>query len=356
MTPGGGRPASVPSGVEGADVRRPAKWRKIWLAGAATAFALLLTEGALAFLLPQPIHDIYVSDPVRGHRLERDAVRRVRTREYRTEIRTNSLGIRDRDLGAKRPGERRVLCLGDSFTHGAQVAAGETFVEVLESSLRADDGDWEAVNAGIPGYETAHERVFLHNDLWPLRPDVVLVCFFQNDVVRQRVAADGDTLRFVDDQGAFLPAARWDGRIRNWLCSRSHLYYLVWRAARDARLPDRAGAPEEADETSWRETEGNLAAIAAECRERDVPLGVVVIPWRERVLRGVRDPYDVHRRVPEACARIGVPCLDLLPAFLADGRTSLYFQGDGHFAPDGHVLAAREIEGFMRREGWVQVE
>ncbi|MBI4230499.1 MAG: hypothetical protein HY608_06660 [Planctomycetes bacterium] len=327
------------------------RWIRRLLVACAAAFAgLVLAEGALAVFFPQPIYDIYIRDAVRGHRLEASAVRHCRTAEYRVEVRTNALGIRDREIGPKRAGERRLLCLGDSFTHGAQVSRDETFCQVLERSLGEP---WEVVNAGIPGYETAHERIFLHNDLWGLEPDAVLVNFYQNDVTGWRVGADGDRLRLLDGNGAFLPAPSWHSRIRNRLCSRSHLYYIVWRALRDAHVW-REAPDAQADPEAWSATEGNLRALVEECRAHSIPVGVAVLPWYGRVLQESVDRNDVHRRVPEVCAAIGVPYLDLLPSFLEDGRASLYYRIDGHFAHDGHALAAQEIERFIREQGWVR--
>ena len=45
----------------------------------------------------------------------------------------------DRDLGPKRPGQTRVVVLGDSLVNSVQVSAGETFMAQLERELIAAD-------------------------------------------------------------------------------------------------------------------------------------------------------------------------------------------------------------------------
>ena len=70
--------------------------------------------------------DLYVSDgdlllvPNPGFEGE------VSTIEYSASVRINSKGHRGPELGAKAPGELRLLALGDSFTLGVQVEEEQT--------------------------------------------------------------------------------------------------------------------------------------------------------------------------------------------------------------------------------------
>ena len=108
-----------------------------------------------------------------------------------------------------------------------------------------------------------------------------------------------------------------------------------------------------------------LDRIVALCRERGVPLAVVVQPSHPQVSRallaeGARsagiDPagLDVaapQRRLTAFLAERGVPALDLLPAFERAARErdpdGFYLVNDTHWSVAGNEIAAREIARFV---------
>lgn len=98
-------------------------------------------------------------------------------------VRVNSLGLRGPEVGAKEPGERRVLFLGDSLTYGQGVAEEDTVPAALERELEARTGaPWTVINAGHRAYDTAQELA-LFDELAPgLAPDYVLLGWYWNDV------------------------------------------------------------------------------------------------------------------------------------------------------------------------------
>ena len=70
-------------------------------------------------------------------------------------MRINSRGMRGPELKQRRPGHRRILFLGDSFTMAGQLPEEDTFVHRVGDLLRMDPGvDVEVVNAGVNGYST----------------------------------------------------------------------------------------------------------------------------------------------------------------------------------------------------------
>ena len=114
--------------------------------------ARLLDEGWTLLLdcyptNPRGYFDIDLRDPrsraryghLSGHRFE--AV--VRRAPHAVESRYNSLRLRDVEFGPKRPGVRRVMVLGDSFTEGQGVKERDTYPRLLERRLNAaDPGRW----------------------------------------------------------------------------------------------------------------------------------------------------------------------------------------------------------------------
>lgn len=97
----------------------------------------------------------------------------------------NSQGFRaNQDYSYSKPANTlRVLSLGDSFTMGFEVQQQETFSEVLEKKLQAKGIPAQVINAGVSGFSTAEELVFLEQEGLKYHPDVVVLGFFENDLL-----------------------------------------------------------------------------------------------------------------------------------------------------------------------------
>lgn len=156
------------------------------------------------------------------------------------EFRTNAQGFRaDRDYAVEKPeGRLRVLVLGDSHTEGFEVRQDSVFSAVAERYLKAQGLDAEVLNTGVSGFGTAEELVFLENEGFKYRPNVVVLGFFGNDF--------NDNMKeglFVLDDGrpvvrshefapgvGLLDAINSVGALR-WLSENSYLYSFALNAA-----------------------------------------------------------------------------------------------------------------------------
>ena len=96
--------------------------------------------------------------------------------------RTNSHGLRDRDRSEKKPGSKRVLMMGDSYTWGYAVAEDEAFPQMAERLLNErGHPEMEVINGGIPDYNSRQERQLLER-LMPIdEPDAVFLAYVMND-------------------------------------------------------------------------------------------------------------------------------------------------------------------------------
>lgn len=104
--------------------------------------------------------------------------------QFRTTVRTNSLGLRGADPGPVAPGARRVLVLGDSITAGFEVEEDQTYAALLGPALAAaapQAPPVQVVNAGVRGYGTDQEYQLYEQRLRPLHPDVVVLHMTVND-------------------------------------------------------------------------------------------------------------------------------------------------------------------------------
>lgn len=86
---------------------------------------------------------------------------------------------------AKQPETFRILVLGDSVTFGHGSVAEHTYPRLLEDRLKAwrPDIDWQVWNAAVPGYNTSQELAHLLEVGPRFQPDLVVVGFFENDVI-----------------------------------------------------------------------------------------------------------------------------------------------------------------------------
>jgi lysophospholipase L1-like esterase len=91
----------------------------------------------------------------------------------------NSKGLRDRSYDyEKPPGVRRILVLGDSYAWGYGVADHEIFTEVLEARLEATPQHWQVINAGVSGWGTDQEYLFLKTEGFKYSPDIVVLSLY----------------------------------------------------------------------------------------------------------------------------------------------------------------------------------
>jgi hypothetical protein len=102
---------------------------------------------------------------------------RFRNREFDTEFRVNSLGVRDDEAALRAP---QVVVLGDSYAMGWGVAEADTIAKTIEreTGLRT-------LNAGIASYGTVREMRLLDRvDTSALRDLVIVYC--NDDVIETR--------------------------------------------------------------------------------------------------------------------------------------------------------------------------
>src|SRR5262249_17933884 len=98
------------------------------------------------------------------------------------DFRTNSKGLRDREFSYERkPGNLRILMLGDSLTVGWGVPVEDTFSKRIERLYAAAGIDSEVINTGVGNYNTVQEVQSFLAAGQNYRPDVVVLNFFVND-------------------------------------------------------------------------------------------------------------------------------------------------------------------------------
>jgi len=379
-----------------------------WLAAAILGaggllFALLLFEVGVRGLHLVPDR-FWEPDPLLGARLVPGASGwwSQEEREFVIPVEINSHGRRDIEHPWDKPaGVERVLVLGDSFTEAMQVPLADTYVRRLETNLNERGGGtrFEVLSAGVSGYGTAGATLSFERDGHRYAPDLVLLAFYPgNDIQNNSPTLEDRLLPVYGESGRLERVAGStretpESRLPEWKTYRYLRKVILTQQPQVARalvaigLMDEAAiraepmrdeiptayggyqvplAPEWID--AWERTEGLLDRLAAASRAHGAHFAVAIVSIREQIYPGswneiVAQHPAMHtrewdldapqRRVEAWCARRGVDCLALAPAFRARSAAAaepLHFRYDGHWTADGHTLAAAELKEFIERQ------
>ena len=310
-------------------------------------------------------------------------------------FRVSSHRTRGEDFPTAKPeGERRLLCLGDSFAFGLWADEDETLVgHLARLANEAEDARgsglrWRAIDLGVPGYHTGQQLAALEQDGLALDPDVVVLYFNTNDIVREGLYLSEDLGALYSDHVPLLPA-RLKQRLWRW----SHVYGWIAHAHTKsyASLP----SPNLDPRVPWSHVRAEnqeataraLRGIADACRERGIPLFFVhqpLLTWMGDLRRPDWPILPLVEWAERQRADLGLPGINLLPffrgyadnvdrypappdpgflleRFIADEAVQAYLAGDAavaapadpdfHFTGAGYEAIARLCYPLMRAEG-----
>ena len=307
-------------------------------------------EIALRLFAPQKLLPRYVTDSGFGVKVHwPNLVTHHSTREYRIEIRTNSLGMRaDREYAWDKPaGVQRIVGLGDSFTIGYEVEVEDCYLSRLEKGLHDAGRPVEVLNLGVSGFGTAEELILLQQRGLKFHPDVVIVGYFDNDIgdnTRSRLyALEGGAL--VRKADSYLPAVGlqdflFSFRAYRYLAENSHLMCFVREGASEiVQKRMRKKSAEVQAMTHDDEAKVTAALLDEVCRvteEAGAKFYVLVIP----------SPDNTSNFPQQFLKRVGpANIVDMRPIQAEPRKTTpLYWEkSDGHWNPAGHKLAAEAL-------------
>ncbi len=148
-------------------------------------FFLLLLEVLSRLLFSQlgMSSEIRVPDPVLHHSFIPGSKTVMNSQEFKVEYRINKIGLRDKEVGPKKPGVFRILVVGDSVVEGWGVELKESWVKQLEKKLNESfgEGKFEVINGGVASYSPFLYYLFLKKKGLELRPDLVIMMMDMGD-------------------------------------------------------------------------------------------------------------------------------------------------------------------------------
>ena len=305
-------------------------------------------------------HDRFtVLDPVVGFRPRRDFVGRLRMgplggRPVAHQRKQNNLGlIRTEDVNGI-PDARRVLLLGDSHLMGV-VDNADNAGNVLERALRERSGDADAsvYNAACGNYSLYQYVLRARMLVDALRPDTLAaVIFLGNDLLELEHAARPHLDDALEERPA-NPSAPPENPLLRWQGLGRPPQGLFWQGLNQASYLSDSPARVRPVLAKMRRSLELLAKLA---EERDTALLVALLPsydltFPERAGVRYEEVRTLLRGNPNGSLRaallavlgeLGIPYVDLLERFRADGRDEIYAQ-DFHIYVGGHRHVAEAL-------------
>lgn len=367
--------------TEGGRFRSPRSTRIVYvlivygiiLFSAEIATRLLLYKPSFQPFPPDVQKRMLVAHPTRSYTYSPNFSARIVTNDYRIELKTNQLGLRD-DPIVGRAEKVRILAIGDSFTFGFGVEANQAWPKQLQSTLSLESdmhGPVRVINGGISGYGLRQMRLLLSELFDELKPDVVVAGVYPQAYTRLHdpfvyfhgyamSASQVPNAGITEDGFLFTPfTIPWLRALDFWLDEHFRFAGYVLKA------------PIMANDL-WPKRRGNVAVALStdEVKHRIDPLlqeialidqfargkgiSAVVLLITPQLKNGLfEQEADVfHAAITSFCTDRGIPVVDPLPEFqrLSD-RTPKFRNGDDyHWSPQGHRIAADKLARSLRQQ------
>jgi hypothetical protein len=250
----------------------------------------------------------------------------VATRGGGPAIVANHLGFREREIPPKSAGRYRIVVVGDSFTWGQGIQAGERFSNLVEGFLGPQ---YEVFNFGRPG-NNLPEHLDVLEEALRVSPDFVLLQLYINDFEMPQMERPRpySLLPAALDRTFEQSSVLYDLMNQQWANWQptlgvvdSYEGYMA-RNLRDPAAPNSLIAF------------GMLKQFLERTRRAGVACGTVMFPAPDAMgPNGSHYPFGyLHERVRLTCAGEHIQCLDLLPDFstIHDPRTMWVSPFDAH--------------------------
>jgi hypothetical protein len=291
----------------------------------------------------------------------------------------NSAGLRDDELGSAGGSAYRILFLGDSQVFGDGVSHAETFVELLQSTLRVD-----AVNAAVIGYGTDQQLLYYERDGHGIHANLTIVglnAYDLRDNISAQVRSGYEKPVFGIRNGQLalanvpVSAGSVTDRAQRWLTGSSHLYATVSRLARgsmaregrdeeDAGSARRAASRLTADtvfppasqfQRSLETTRLILERLALRVQATGGSFAVLFLPYamdfdNDPTYRERSDQLVGALRSWGTAGGYGV--LDLRRELKSEGARELFLD-TMHFSPAGHKAVAHATREWLLSSGFI---
>jgi hypothetical protein len=330
--------------------------------------------------------------------------------EYNVSVRINNYGFRGEDTTLeKKPGVKRILAIGDSFTFGVGAEESETIPYLIEKYLKDKGQSVEVINAGIGGSSPLSNYLKARDEYLEFSPDLVIYFYDFSDLAddwrgeRSIVYDENGQILRCDPTYVYGKRDWWAFmRLHSRMCSFIHNKFvrtfdkirilglgnyikakLQGKKAKALIVAKQAGEmaknPIEYDgylmirgpdkfpqiKEHFKCSEKYLNMTRDLFASRGIPMILVIYPYgihvgpeqwgTGRVYWGfekgkVYDDYYAFDLLEDYARRNNMQCINLLPAFLRSKDEQLFFDLDGHFTPKANRIAAEQVASILSRQ------
>lgn len=299
---------------------------------------------------------------------------------FRSEIKTNSLGLRNPEIGKKNPGTKRILFIGDSFTMGWAVEEEEAFPRLVEKMLtsKIPNQKIETINAGFTAAGPSGYYLYYKNFTQTIKPDIVVINLYLGNDITSRLDVDWikkdkkglpevvrSKISYIDFYGQLR---RKDEPIKYQIPILNESHAFVFFMDRLTPLPKVKTETEVITpfvclfkrqchdlEKAKQEVATLLIEMQKIARSRNQQMIIAILPVEFQIYDQARPKYGIpiplstrEKQIPneyfhELFSKHNINYIDLLPDFLDYGNTRTYFSYDDHWNQLGHYIAAEAI-------------
>lgn len=265
----------------------------------------------------------------------------------------NSHGLRDYDFPLDKGKSYRIIILGDSNTFGWGVELENTYPKILETLLRERRINAQVINAGIYGYNTQQEALFLRKEILKLSPDLVIVAFLANDTVAQGVVPMHPFVKHCESyyhlwffeflKSRINRAINKDNKNKIGYNEREADFYPL-----KVKLANPNVSYEEAFSDNflgWRKCKESLLDIKRSSKEKEFDLYLIILPIFNEDFVNYRLTW-IHEKVRLYSESIGIQTSDFYRYFRNLDNASLQnleINDKGHPNALGHKIIAEKL-------------
>jgi len=297
----------------------------------------------------------------------------------------NSDGFRDREFAlVKKPGSRRIIFIGDSYTVGTRIAKDLIFTSLFQHGMNDGEEEYEVMNMAVSAWATDQQLSLLRNEAAAFKPEYVFLMIAPNDIreaygKRFYQLTEGE----LTENGP-PEISTWE-RFAWWLSNRSVMFSAAQKVispqmgehgsfqrifhyfpttfplssgeyANDKHL---VAIPQDPVLLEARELFTELfRAFHHVCRNEGIQLMVSVVPTKmefhvlndnDEKANSVLQPGLIADYVSGLAKENGIPYMDLFSAFKQDEDPLRFFISDEyHFSEAGHAFAATSLVDFFK--------
>lgn len=254
-------------------------------------------------------------------------------------VTTDSHGFRNDEISQdKKPGQFRIMVLGDSTAFGWPLDDRENFSYQLEKDLKRTlpGKDFRVINAAVSGYSSLQGKMLFDQQGWDFKPDLLIIAFNNDPFID--VAEDKDRL----PSGKSLSLKKHLSKSALYLSMKRLFFHSRINPEDDVIIPQGKGKPR----ISPDDLNKIYSDMLSEAGKRGVKVMVVSLPLRGRArdFPGVAGYRETMKKTAEDNGALFV---DLMKEW-DNSISGVLFADDIHPDAKGHKIIAGRLSEIIQ--------